>query len=95
MYTTGSCSGGGDGSSLCVLIQNQKGACSSQPLDSSFLSASSSSPFLSLMNHHSDLVLYPIGFVDSHIFLHEGQHCYLVGCLVMRDPQAASARILC
>ena len=48
MYTSGNCSGSGDGSSLCVLIQSQKGACSSQPLDSPFLSApsSSSSPFL-------------------------------------------------
>ncbi|KAJ0105908.1 hypothetical protein Patl1_17858 [Pistacia atlantica] len=46
MYTSGNCSGSGDGSSLCVLIQSQKGARSSQPLDSPFLSASTSSPFL-------------------------------------------------
>ncbi|XP_031276254.1 homeobox-leucine zipper protein HAT5-like [Pistacia vera] len=46
IYTSGNCSGSGDGSSLCVLIQSQKGARSSQPLDSPFLSASTSSPFL-------------------------------------------------
>lgn len=51
MYTSGNCSGSGsgDGSSLCVLIQSQKGACSSQPVDSPFLSAPSSSPFLGIL----------------------------------------------
>lgn len=43
MYTS-SCSGGGDSSTLSVLIQSQKGSCSSQPLDASFLSGPSPSP---------------------------------------------------
>lgn len=56
MHINGSCSGGGgDGSSRCVLIQSQKGAASSsQPLDSPFLSAaSSSSPFLGILSNIS------------------------------------------
>lgn len=43
----GGSGGGGDGpSNLSVFVQSQKGSCTTQPLDASFLSAASTSHFL-------------------------------------------------
>ena len=53
-------SGGNSGSNLSVLFQNQKGPCASEPLDSIFLSGSSSS-FLGTLFLYISLLIWCYG----------------------------------